>query len=56
MILIMPNNLEQIKENIDLYDGVILSIEKFSVNTIYTITIDDLKSIIPLLKDKEIFI
>ena len=56
MILIMPNNLEQVKENIDLYDGVILSIEKFSVNTIYTITIADLKSIIPLLKDKEIFI
>lgn len=56
MILIMPNNLEQIKENIDLYDGVILSIEGFSVNTIYTITIEDLKNIIPLLTNKEIFI
>lgn len=56
MILIMPNNLEQIKENIDLYDGVILSIENFSVNTIYTITIEGLKDIIPLLTNKEIFI
>lgn len=52
----MPNNLEQIKENIDLYDGVILSIENFSVNTIYTITIEGLKDIIPLLTNKEIFI
>ena len=56
MILIMPDNIEQIKENINLFDGVILSIDKFSVNARYTVSIDDIDSIIKLIPNKEIFI
>ena len=56
MILIMPDNIEQIKENINLFDGVILSIDKYSVNARYTVSIDDIDSIIKLIPDKEIFI
>ena len=44
----MPDNIEQIKENINLYDGVILSIDKFSVNARYTVSIDDIKELISL--------
>ena len=56
MILIIPDNIEQIKENINYIDGVILSIDKFSVNVRYTVNIDELESIIKLIPDKEIFI
>ena len=52
----MPDNIEQIKENINLFDGVILSIDKFSVNARYTVSIDDIDSIIKLIPNKEIFI
>lgn len=56
MILIMPDNIEQIINNIDLIDGVILSIRNLSVNSLYTIDIEDLDRIIPKLKGKEVFI
>ena len=56
MILIMPDNLEQLINNVDLIDGVILSIKDLSVNSLYTITIEELDSIISKLKGKEVFI
>lgn len=56
MILIMPDNIEQIINNVDLIDGVILSIRNLSVNSLYTIDIEDLDKIIPKLKGKEVFI
>ena len=56
MILIMPDNYNQIVENINLYDGIILSIEKFSVNSRYKITLMELKKILKILKGKEVYI
>lgn len=56
MILIIPDNINQIKDNYNYYDGVILSIKDYSVNSLYTIELNDLKKIIPLLNNKEIFI
>lgn len=56
MILIMPDNIEQIKDNTNMFDGVILSIDKFSVNARYTVSVDCLDNIIKLIPDKEVFI
>ena len=56
MILIMPDNINQIKDNIKYYDGVILSIDKYSVNSRYTLSIDEIKDIIKIIPDKEVFI
>ncbi len=56
MILIMPDNINQIKDNLNLYDGIILSLDKYSVNTIYNLSIDEIKDLLPLLKEKEVFI
>ncbi len=56
MILIMPNSLNQIKDNIDLIDGVILSLQDYSVNSLFKITLDELEYFCNLLKNKEIFI
>ena len=56
MILIMPDNYNQIVENINLYEGIILSIEKFSVNSRYKITLMELKKILKILKGKEVYI
>ena len=56
MILIMPDNINQIKDNKNLYDGVILSIDKFSVNSRYTLSINEIKDIIKIIPNKEVFI
>ena len=56
MILIMPDNYNQIVENVNLYDGIILSIEKFSVNSRYKINLKELKKILKIINDKEIYI
>ena len=45
MILIMPDNYDQIIKNVNLYDGLILSIEKYSVNVRYQINLDEIKRI-----------
>ena len=52
----MPDNINQIKDNTKYYDGVILSIDKFSVNSRYTLSINEIKDIIKIIPDKEIFI
>lgn len=56
MILIMPDNINQITDNTKYYDGVILSVDKYSVNSRYTLSIDEIKDIIKIIPDKEIFI
>ncbi len=56
MILIMPDNINQIKDNTRYYDGVILSVDGFSVNSRYTLSIEKIKDIIKIIPDKEIFI
>ena len=56
MILIMPDNVDQIKDNKNLYDGVILSIDKYSVNSRYTLSINEIKDIIKIIPNKEVFI
>ena len=56
MILIMPDNINQITDNTKYYDGVILSIDKYSVNSRYTLSIDEIKDIIKIIPDKEVFI
>lgn len=56
MNLIIPNNLKQIIDNIDLIDGVILSLKGFSVNTLYQVSMDELDNLFKILKNKEIFI
>lgn len=56
MILIMPDNINQIKDNKNLYDGVILSIDKYSVNSRYTLSINEIKDIIKIIPNKEVFI
>ena len=56
MILIMPDNINQIEDNSKYYDGVILSIDKFSVNSRYTLSINEIKEIIKIIPDKEVFI
>ena len=52
----MPDNINQIKDNTKYYDGVILSVDRFSVNSRYTLSIDEIKDIIKIIPDKEIFI
>ena len=52
----MPDNINQIKDNINLYDGVVLSLDKFSVNARYTVSMNEIENIIKLIPDKEIFI
>ena len=56
MILVIPDNYEQIIENKDYYDGIILSIDKFSVNSRYKVNLNELKDIIDKLDNKEIFV
>ena len=56
MILIMPDNYDQIIENVNLYDGLILSIEKYSVNVRYQINLDEIKRICKDFHDKDIFV
>ena len=56
MILIMPDNINQIKDNTRYYDGVILSVDRFSVNSRYTLSIEKIKDIIKIIPDKEIVI
>lgn len=56
MILIMPDNINQITDNTKYYDGVILSVDKYSVNSRYTLSIDEIKDIIKIIPDKEVFI
>ena len=56
MIMIMPDNINQIMDNIDLYDGLILSLDKYSVNSRYTLSLDEIKDIITKLDNKDIFI
>ena len=56
MIIVIPDNIEQIKDNTDYFDGVILSIDKYSVNTRYTVSMDELNDIIKIISGKEIFI
>ena len=56
MILIMPDNINQIKDNKNLYDGVILSIDKYSVNSRYALSINEIKDIIKIIPNKEVFI
>lgn len=56
MIMIMPDNKNQIMDNIDLYDGLILSLDKYSVNSRYTLSLDEIKDIITKLDNKDIFI
>ena len=56
MILLMPDNVDQIKDNKNLYDGVILSIDNFSVNSRYTLSINEIKDIIKIIPNKEVFI
>ena len=56
MNLIIPNNLKQITDNIDLIDGVILSLKDFSVNTLYQVSLDEIDKLFNILKDKEVFI
>ena len=56
MILIIPDNYNQIIDNVKYYDGIILSIEKYSVNVRYQLNLNDIKKICNKLKDKDIFI
>ncbi len=56
MILLMPDNVDQIKDNTKYYDGVILSIDKYSVNARYTLSINEIKDIIKIIPNKEVFI
>ena len=56
MILIIPDNINQIMDNIDLYDGLILSLEGFSVNARYTLTLEEIKDIRSKLDKKDIFV
>ena len=56
MIMIMPDNINQINDNKDLYDGLILSLDKYSVNSRYTLSLDEIKDIITKLDNKDIFI
>lgn len=56
MLLIVPDSYKQIKNNIDLCDGFILSLDGFSVNTKYKINLNDLKKIMKITKDKEIYL
>ena len=52
----MPDNVDQIKDNTKYYDGVILSIDNFSVNSRYTLSINEIKDIIKIIPNKEVFI
>ena len=54
--IIIPDNIKQITDTIDLSDGYIIGINGFSVNTNYNISIDELASIIDLFRGKELFI
>lgn len=56
MNLIISNNLKQITDNLDLIDGVILSLKNFSVNTLYQVSMSELDSLFKILKNKEVFI
>lgn len=56
MIIIMPDNYNQIVENVNLYDGLILSIEKYSVNVRYQLNLDEIKKICKNFQDKHIFV
>ena len=56
MNLIIPNNLKQITTNLDLIDGVILSLKDFSVNTLYQVSMDELDNLFKILNNKEVFI
>lgn len=56
MILIMPDNINQIMDNIDLYDGLILSLDGFSVNSRYVLSLEEIKDIVTKLDNKDIFV
>lgn len=56
MILIMPDNINQIMDNLDLYDGLILSLDGYSVNARYTLTLDEIRDIRSKLDKKDIFV
>lgn len=56
MILIMPDNINQVIDNKNYYDGVIFSLDKYSVNSRYTVSLEELKNIISKLDGKDIFV
>ena len=56
MILIIPDNINQIMDNLDLYDGLILSLDGYSVNARYTLTLDEIRDIRSKLEKKDIFV
>ena len=56
MILIIPDNYNQIIENVNMYDGLILSIDKYSVNVRYQVSLDEIKQICKEFNNKEIFV
>ena len=56
MIIIMPDNINQIMDILDLYDGLILSLDGYSVNARYTLTLDEIRDIRSKLDKKDIFV
>ena len=55
-LILIPNSIDQIRNLHDKVDGFILPIKDLSVNYNYYIDIDELESILSILKDKKIFI
>lgn len=55
-ILFLPSSLKQIEDNKNYVDGFILSISGLSINSLFTLNVDEVGNIINKYKDKEIFI
>ena len=55
-ILFFPSSLKQIKDVNDLVDGFILSVTNLSINSLFTLNIDDIEELTKKYYDKEIFV
>lgn len=54
--ILIPNDVKQLENSIDVIDGIIIGIKGLSVNFNYEIKLDELQIISELIKNKEIFI
>ena len=55
-ILFFPSSLKQIKDVNALVDGFILSVTNLSINSLFTLNIDDIEELTKKYSDKEIFV
>ena len=55
-ILFFPSSLKQIKDVNDLVDGFILSVTNLSINSLFTLNINDIEELTKKYSDKEIFV